>query len=718
MSDVFISYKRENLAAVSRLVSALRAEGVGVWWDQDIPPTAAWESTIERALAAAKLIIVAWSPGAVASDNVKAEARWARTRGRLLQVFVEACDPPLFFGERQGVDLRHWSGAASDPAFRSVLLAARGALAHPAALAATPLDPDGKQAPPAAKWLRKPLLIAAAIALTAASALAAWRLWPQPRWTVESSRSFISTMALEGEPAFSPDGKALAYTYGADPGSRKIYVRNLAGGDAVKITGDAYTDVSPTWSPDGARIAYVAVKPGEPCRIMVATVPAGEARQVGRCAEGESSSVSWQPGTSFLYYADRRGKAGSFIFRLDLETGALTQLLTKTLGKVVSLRHVQCSPDGKSLLWIWAETASTDALLVRDLASGQDKLLARIVGGGSAAWSEDSRAVLTSRGSGIGSEITAYPMDGGKPYRLYTTTNNVSHLAAGKGGRLALETDISRQNLAHARTTPNSQPDIIEAVNGKTWAPTFAPDGTLAFLSNRSGTNAIWVMKPGAAPSVLYDAGLVPLFRLEYSPDGTKLALVIARENGLTLKVLAADGSPVSSFDMVTLGYGHPTWTPDGKGVTAFDRPRRQSLRIEVDNPAQRTPVAASPPWSALAVRGDGIFAVKFGAGGLWRLGGTSRLVSRKYPLEFASPITFRGEEVLVPDFNAAGGARVLAQPVAGGRDRMLAYLPGAEAQDRFFESKMAVNPKTSDIVYVATVQGDTNIDLLTLAKH
>src|SRR5277367_3873081 len=117
MSEVFVSYKRENLAAVGRLVEALRAERVGVWWDQDIPPNAAWEATIESALEAAKLVIVAWSPAAVASDNVKAEARRARSQGRLLQVFVEACEPPLFFGERQGVDLKHWAGAATDVAF-------------------------------------------------------------------------------------------------------------------------------------------------------------------------------------------------------------------------------------------------------------------------------------------------------------------------------------------------------------------------------------------------------------------------------------------------------------------------------------------------------------------------------------------------------------------------------------------------------------------------
>ncbi len=133
MSEVFVSYKRENLAAVTRLVEALRGEGVSVWWDQDIPPNAAWETTIERELAVARLVIVAWSPAAVASDNVKAEARWARAQGRLLQVFVEPCDPPLFFGERQGVDLRAWSGAASETAFRSVLTAVRQGLESPPA---------------------------------------------------------------------------------------------------------------------------------------------------------------------------------------------------------------------------------------------------------------------------------------------------------------------------------------------------------------------------------------------------------------------------------------------------------------------------------------------------------------------------------------------------------------------------------------------------------
>ena len=130
--------------------------------------------------------------------------------------------------------------------------------------------------------------------------------------------------------------------------------------------------------------------------------------------------------------------------------------------------------------------------------------------------------------SGIGSKIIAYPINGNAPYDIFTAATNVRHLAAG-GGYVALESDPSRENLARASAKPISQPDIIDPASGMTWSPTFAPDGTLAFLSNRSGTNAIWLMKPGAAPKQLFDAGLSVLFRLVFSPDGTRLAALFAR---------------------------------------------------------------------------------------------------------------------------------------------------------------------------------------------
>lgn len=120
MSDVFLSYKREDATRVRKLVAAMREAGLDVWWDEDIPPSAPWEATIEKALAEAKAVIVCWSPTSIKSENVRSEARVAREDGRLIQIFLRPCSPPLFFGERQGVDLSKWRGNADDPPIQAL----------------------------------------------------------------------------------------------------------------------------------------------------------------------------------------------------------------------------------------------------------------------------------------------------------------------------------------------------------------------------------------------------------------------------------------------------------------------------------------------------------------------------------------------------------------------------------------------------------------------
>jgi Tol biopolymer transport system component len=717
--EIFISYRRADAAWARMLHTQLRAEGVEAWYDAHIAPGEDWRIATAKALEDSRIFVLLFSSNAALSSDIAKELAAATLEKKLI-IPVRLENIALKGAFLYELASRNWVNAFENTEAKLDELA-KG-LAHLVKTgvrdeSVLPFDRSGAGQSPVRKGSRKPVLIAAAAIVVLAACAAAWLLWPAPHWTVESSRSFISTMALEGEPAFSPDGKMLAYTSGADLHSRKIYVRGLAGGDAIKITNDDYDDVSPSWSPDGTRIAYIAQKKDELCRIMVATVPAGEARQVARCSRAQSTVVSWQPGTSFLYYFDHVGAIEDLVFRLDLDSGARLQLPKASPDLIVSMQQLQCSPDGKSLLYVRQRSASTYAMVVRDLASGNEKTLGTLVGAWLATWSEDSRTVLVSTAHGIGSEITAYPVSGGAPYRVYTTTVNVSHLAAGAGGLLAMETDTSRQNLARLRPAPAAQPDIIDPVNGKTWAPTFAPDGTLAFLSNRSGNNAVWMMKPGAAPAVLFDAGLAPLFRLQFSPDGTRLALVTAGEN-MNIKILTADGGTIASFDRPSLGHGNPTWTPDGKAVLLLDIPSKRVVRIAIDDPARAVPFAVAPPWVTFGFHDNRIFAPRADSGGIWEFGKEPRLINNKYPRIFAPPVTFRGDDVLLPDFDAAAGARVLSQPLAGGPDRVLGYVPGAEAQDRFFESKMAVNPKTGEVIYVATLQGDTNIDLLSLTKR
>ncbi len=709
-AEIFISYRRADQARAQLLHSQLRAQGVEAWYDALVGPGEDWRIATAKALEDSRIFVLLFSANAAQSSDIAKELAAAVLEKKLIvPVRLENIAPKGAF--LYELASRNWINAYADTETKLAELAtglAKLVRTGTKDDSVLPFDRVEHGAPARKRCVI--LIGAAAFAVLAiAAGIAVWQLWPESRWIVESSRPFISTLALEDFPAFSPDGKTLAYTSGPEGGQRQIYVRNMAGGGGIKLSTDSYDDISPTWSSDGARLAYIAIKPGEPCRIMVATVPAGEAREAGRCAEADSSSVSWQPGTPFVYAAESGGLKGDIIFRINLDTGARQVIVAKpAVRDIISSLH--CSPDGRWLAYL----VGAQQIIVRDLASGREKTLAHISVQGnwntSLAWSEDSATILTGISGNVGgSEITAHPLSGGPPYSVYTTAMNVGNFATG-GGLLALETDISRSSLARASALPTAQPDIIDLANGLTWSPSYAPDGTLAFLSNRTGTNAIWLMKPGASPVMLFDAGLSPMVCVRFSPDGTKLAVVNESTQSVVIKIMTRAGANLSSFDMPSRGLGLPSWTPDGKAVLVFDRRSLRTMQIPIDNIAQRRPFAA-PHWVGIAVRKDGTFATRADKPGIWRIDGEIKQINSTYPRFYQPPLAFRGDDVLVPDSNTGSTPRILAQPVSGGPSRPIAYAPR-------FQSDLAVNPVTGEIVYIAQVSHDTNIDLLTMAKR
>ncbi|TAN83988.1 MAG: toll/interleukin-1 receptor domain-containing protein [Gallionella sp.] len=70
VTDIFISYAREDEARVEPLVHVLENQGWSVFWDRRIPAGQSWRSYIGRALAEAKCVIVAWSNESVHSNWV------------------------------------------------------------------------------------------------------------------------------------------------------------------------------------------------------------------------------------------------------------------------------------------------------------------------------------------------------------------------------------------------------------------------------------------------------------------------------------------------------------------------------------------------------------------------------------------------------------------------------------------------------------------------
>src|SRR5262249_11749809 len=154
---------------------------------------------------------------------------------------------------------------------------------------------------------------------------------------------------------------------------------SVAGGDGIKLSTDDYDDTEPSWSSDGSHLAYVASKRGEPCHIMVATVPAGGVREVGRCRRAVNSPLAWQPGPAFVYFTDAKVGGPNFgnIYRLNLDTGARDPIIPSERDNFFDLNF---SKDGRSLLYRRSvANTGTHLVVVRDLASGREKILARML---------------------------------------------------------------------------------------------------------------------------------------------------------------------------------------------------------------------------------------------------------------------------------------------------------------------------------------------------
>lgn len=139
MTDIFISYKREDEARVLRLVRALEGAGFTVWWDRGLPGGEEWRTSIERALNEAKVVIAVWTHGSVSQDGrfVREEASQALARNALVPVRFARVSPPLGFREVQAIDLWHWRGNARDPFFLDLVAAVRAKLAGEPAPKAT-----------------------------------------------------------------------------------------------------------------------------------------------------------------------------------------------------------------------------------------------------------------------------------------------------------------------------------------------------------------------------------------------------------------------------------------------------------------------------------------------------------------------------------------------------------------------------------------------------
>jgi TolB protein len=151
--------------------------------------------------------------------------------------------------------------------------------------------------------------------------------------SLEMSRKLTKHMAIETEPALSPDGKTLAYISDRT-GTPQVYLLNLATKKTTRLTKKGNYNSSPSWSPDGTMIAYNGVRNSKSVifRVLVDD-PLGFETQVSPKGMQAESPVWSSDGSIVAYQAKKTGSRQWKIY-YSLSSGSSPQRLTNSAGGI------------------------------------------------------------------------------------------------------------------------------------------------------------------------------------------------------------------------------------------------------------------------------------------------------------------------------------------------------------------------------------------------
>ncbi len=136
-----------------------------------------------------------------------------------------------------------------------------------------------------------------------------------------------NTAGNDHHPAWSPDGQKIAFVSERD-GNPEIYVMNADGDGQTNLTNNAAADHNPQWSPDGQQITFVSERDGnEEIYVMNAD---GSAQTNLTNSATTDSDPQWSPdGQKIAFVSDRDGNAEIYVMNTD---GSAQTNLTRNLA--------------------------------------------------------------------------------------------------------------------------------------------------------------------------------------------------------------------------------------------------------------------------------------------------------------------------------------------------------------------------------------------------
>ena len=391
-------------------------------------------------------------------------------------------------------------------------------------------------------------------------------------------------------PTFSPDGSRVAYSWQTESGWY-LEVKQLGSETRVRLTKNAAKfPPGPAWSPDGREIAYVRADTEDDRGIFVTPALGGPERKLRTLSAWRvpQRMISWSPDGRWIAFADEiqegsgrsakvRGPNALFVISPEtLKTRQLTHPTADEFGDSAPA----FSPDGSTIAFVHTNAQSRDEVCAIPATGGKSRtLVTEGLWTNGLTWSADGKSIVFDRSLAGGFSLWKVAAEGGKAERLEVPANGAnlleptvwrdrlayeSHLSVETVGRVAL--DGSRAELPQ---TPVASTRLDRT--GR-----FSVRGDqIAFLSNRTGTDQLWIADlDGANPFEVTRLADGPLSDIAWAPDGKSIAVssvagkvfLVSVETGVSRMVF--DGLPFTDEIASNLAFAR-----DGKSIYVSSQP-------------------------------------------------------------------------------------------------------------------------------------------------
>lgn len=317
-----------------------------------------------------------------------------------------------------------------------------------------------------------------------------------PSWTIVPT---TADLGVTIDPAVTASGDFIAYASDRHDGSNlDVWVQPTAGGDPVRVTTDAASDLNADFSPDGSRIAFTSLRDGGGIYIVPAL--GGTPRLL--VAHGSSPRFS-PDGKWLLYQTGGRGTAAQL--SLSPAAGGTPRAVAPESWRA---SRAAWSDDGRRIIFVGGPRAGLDDVHIAEIdalgvpsqpvATGLDRILtaSSLRPTGIVAWTGPHLFFITSGALyRVAIEGTAAR---GPVEVLYQTTAVIAGAARTAAGRFFVTHQTARSSIASLRVAgPRplaDRPELLTRTAAVDQWPSLSSDGsTLAFISSRAGDDGIWV---------------------------------------------------------------------------------------------------------------------------------------------------------------------------------------------------------------------------------